>query len=279
MKKGNLLGVHCSVSGGIINAFEEAHRLGLDTFQIFTKNQRQWREKVIDEEEGLAFIERGRKQNIKIIFSHASYLINCAANDRELHERSVNALIGELQRCHQAGLAFTVLHPGAAKEQEPAQAMERIALALQMALKNTENTDVRIALENTAGQGTTLGRSFEELKFIVDAVNDERIVFCFDTCHAFSAGYDIRTHSGIKAVLDEWDEILGLNRLAAFHLNDSKGALGSHIDRHEHIGHGLIGDAPFEYIMQRFPDIPKVIETPKKDDWDAKNLARLRGYL
>src|SRR5690606_8199465 len=138
-------------------------------------------------------------------------------------------------------LAFTVLHPGAAKDQDPMEAIEQVAKSLNQALRNTSNSVVKIALENTAGQGTTLGRSFEELKNIADQVDSDRIVFCFDTCHAFSAGYDIRTESGIKEILAEWDELIGLDRLAAFHLNDSKGELGSHIDRHEHIGHGQIG--------------------------------------
>ncbi len=274
-----LLGVHCSISGGIIKAFDEAQNLGIHTFQIFTKNQRQWREKEISSEEGQEIRERKEEQKVKIIFSHSSYLINSAARDPSLHEKSLKALTGELQRCDEAGLAFTVLHPGAAKDQEPMKAMEQVAKSLAQVLKNTSNSAVKIALENTAGQGTTLGRSFEELKNIADHVGSERIVFCFDTCHAFSAGYDIRSESGIKEILAKWDDIIGLDRLAAFHLNDSKGELGSHIDRHEHIGHGKIGDIPFEYIMQNFPDIPKVIETPKEDDWDEKNLERLRSFV
>lgn len=274
-----LLGVHCSVSGGIINAFDEAEKLGINTFQIFTKNQRQWREKEIDDEEGQEIKDRQKNQKVKIIFSHSSYLINSAARDESLHEKSLKALTGELQRCDQAGLAFTVLHPGAAKDQDPKKAMEQVAKSLTQVLKNTSDSTVKIALENTAGQGTTLGRSFEELKNIADQVDSDRIVFCFDTCHAFSSGYDIRSEAGIKETLAKWEEVIGLDRLAAFHLNDSKGELGSHIDRHEHIGHGEIGDAPFEYIMQNFPDIPKVIETPKKDDWDEKNLERLRSFV
>lgn len=274
-----LLGVHCSISGGIINAFDEAEELGINTFQIFTKNQRQWREKVIEEEEGQAFRQRQKDQNVKIIFSHSSYLINSAAKEISLFNKSLNALTGELQRCEQAGLAFTVLHPGAAKELDPETAMEQVAKTLNQALNNTNNFNVKIALENTAGQGTTLGRSFEQLKNIADQVDSDRIVFCFDTCHAFSAGYDIRSESGIKDTLAEWDEIIGLDRLAAFHLNDSKGGLGSHIDRHEHIGLGEIGDTPFEYIMQHFSGIPKVIETPDQDDWDRVNLDRLRNFI
>ena len=274
-----LLGVHCSISGGIINAFDEAEKLGINTIQIFTKNQRQWREKVVSDEEGQAIQKRQKEQDIKILFSHSSYLINSAAVDSSLHKKSLKGLIGELDRCNQAGLAFTVLHPGAAKDQEPEDAMEQVARTLTQALEATSGSDVKIALENTAGQGTTLGRSFRELKTIADQVDNNRIVFCFDTCHAFSAGYDIRSETGISETLSEWDDIIGLDRLACFHLNDSKGELGSHIDRHEHIGYGEIGDAPFEYIMQQFPDIPKVIETPKKDNWDEKNLARLRSYI
>ncbi len=274
-----LLGVHCSISGGIVKSFDEAQALGINTFQIFTKNQRQWREKEIDDEEAQEFKRRQKEQKVKLVFSHSSYLINSAASEKSLMEKSLNALTSELLRCNQAGLAFTVLHPGAAKEQKPEDAMKQVAKSLSQALKNTNDSTVKIALENTAGQGTTLGRSFEELKFIADQVDNDRIVFCFDTCHAFSSGYDIRSESGIKETLDRWDEIIGLDRLVCFHLNDSKGKLGSHIDRHENIGHGEIGDAPFRYIMQNFPDTPKVIETPKEEGWDEKNLDRLRSFV
>lgn len=273
-----LLGVHCSVSGGYPNAFEEAKTLGINTFQIFTKNQRQWREKTVAPEEAEEFRQLQKERDIAVTLSHSSYLINLASDDPELQEKSRTAIVGELNRCADLGLDFTVLHPGSARDQPVEEAIERIAKGLTHALRETKGSDVKIALETMAGQGTSIGRSFEELKMIADLIGSDRIAFCFDTCHVFAAGYDIRSESAIEEVLHEWNEIIGLDRISCYHLNDSKGALGSHIDRHTHIGHGKIGEVPFRYLMQNFPDVPKVIETPKEANWDAKNLEKLRSF-
>lgn len=274
-----LLGVHCSVSGGYPNAFEEAETLGINTFQIFTKNQRQWREKTITPEEAEEFRQLQKERDIAVTLSHSSYLINLASEDAELQKKSRMAIVGELNRCAELGLDFTVLHPGSARNQPVEEAIERIAKGLTYALQETKGSNVKIALETVAGQGTTVGRTFEELKMIADLAGSDRIVFCFDTCHIFAAGYDIRSASGIEEVLHEWDEIIGLDRISCYHLNDSKGALGSRIDRHAHIGMGEIGEIPFRYLMQNFPDVPKVIETPKEKNWDAKNLEKLRSFV
>jgi len=275
-----LLGVHCSVSGGLANAFKEAETLGINTFQIFTKNQRQWREKVIDPKEAEQYKKLKKDQQIALTLSHSSYLINLASDDSALQERSRSALIGELNRCTDLGLAFTVLHPGSARDQPVEEAIGRIAKGLRHALDATRDSKVKIALETMAGQGTSVGRSFEELKMISDLLDhDDRIVFCFDTCHVFAAGYDIRTESGIAETLEKWDKIIGIERIACLHLNDSKGELASNVDRHTHIGLGEIGDEPFKYLMRNYPDIPKIIETPKEDDWDAKNLERLKSFV
>lgn len=275
-----LLGVHCSVSGGLVNAFKEAEALGINTFQIFTKNQRQWREKVIDPKEAEEYKNQKKDQEIALTLSHSSYLINLASDDQALQEKSRAALIGELNRCTDLGLAFTVLHPGSARDQPVEEAIQRIAKGLRHALDATKDSKVKIALETMAGQGTSVGRSFEELKMIADLVeHEDRIVFCFDTCHVFAAGYDIRSTSGISETFEKWDEIIGIERIACLHLNDSKGELASNVDRHTHIGLGEIGDEPFKFIMRNYPDIPKIIETPKEDDWDAKNLKRLRSFV
>lgn len=274
-----ILGVHCSAAGGVINAFDEAEKLGINAFQIFTKNQRQWKEKTIGEEEGDAFKARRKKQNVKVTFSHSMYLINLASKDSELREKSRAALVGELERCHVLGLDFTVLHPGSAVDQTTEEAIERIAEGLLYALDATKGSNVKVLLENMAGQGSTVGGKFEELKAIEKRVKSKRIGYCFDTCHAFAAGYDIRTTQGIKDTLAEWDDIIGIDRILCFHLNDSKGKLGSNLDRHTHIGHGEIGDPAFAYLMQTYPDVTKVIETPKEDDWDEKNLKRLRSFV
>jgi len=274
-----LLGVHCSIKGGLHNAFYEAESLGIDTFQVFTKNQRQWKEKIIDTEEKSRFLNTYKTSRVKMIFSHASYLINLASNDDTLWERSTKALISEVQRCHDLGLEFTILHPGSAKELDEQKGIKKIIKALKTTLHATKNSTVKILLENTAGQGSCIGYRFEHLKQIIDGVNSSRVGVCFDTCHAFAAGYDIRSKIGFEATMEELDKIVGLQNLHAIHLNDSKRELGSNLDRHEHIGKGTLGLEPFRQIMNRFTHIPKVIETPKKDTMDTVNLEVLRGLI
>ena len=274
-----LLGVHCSIRGGIHNAFHEAESLGIDTFQVFTKNQRQWKERIIDTQEKSKFLDDYKTSRIKMVFSHASYLINLASNDDVLWECSVRALIGEVQRCRDLGLAFTIVHPGSAKELSEQKGIKKIIMALKTILHATKNSTVKILLENTAGQGSSIGYRFEHLKQIMDGVDSSSIGMCFDTCHAFAAGYDIRTKGGFETTMEELDNIIGLKHLHAIHLNDSKGELGSSLDRHEHIGKGKLGLEPFRQIMNRFTHIPKVIETPKKDAMDVVNLEILRGLI
>jgi len=274
-----LLGVHCSIRSGLHNAFHEAESLGIDTFQIFTKNQRQWKEKTIDAEEKSAFLNSHKTSNVNVVFSHASYLINLASNDATIWERSVRTFISEVQRCHDLGLEFAILHPGFAKELGEQKGIKKIIKALKTAHRETNNSTVKILLENTAGQGSSIGYRFEHLKQIMDGVDSSRIGMCFDTCHAFAAGYDIRTKIGFEATMEELDNIVGLMNLHAIHMNDSKGELGSNLDRHEHIGKGKLGLEPFRQIMNRFKHIPKVIETPKKDYMDVVNLEILRGLI
>ena len=273
------LGLHCSVSGGLENAFEEAAILGIDAMQIFSRNQRQWNAKPISKEEQLAFVEAAKKSTVKISFSHCSYLINLAAENEEILEKSVKALTQEVERCTQLGLAYCVLHPGAAGSQSFEIAIQKIADGLNTVIKNTKDSKVMILLENTAGQGTSVGGSFENLKQIHDLVPGDRVGYCFDTCHAFAAGYDIRTESGVKETFEKFDEVLGLKNIKVFHLNDSKGDLGTHLDRHENIGKGKLGLIPFKYIMNNFKSTPKVIETPKEDDWDKINIELLRSMV
>jgi deoxyribonuclease-4 len=271
-----LLGVHCSVSGGLFKAFDEADQLGIDTFQIFTQNQRQWINKRYDEETIDAFKSAWKKSNVKTVFSHCSYLLNLASEDEALRKKSVDALIGEVERCQDLGLSYCVLHPGAAKGQSEEQALENVVNALQEVLKATSDCKTKILIENTAGQGTSIGYKFEHLSTILKGVNSQRIGVCFDTCHAFSAGYDLRTQSTFEKTWADFDTIVGLKHLLAIHLNDSKTDLGSRVDRHDHIGHGKLGMDCFKMMLDKFPDVPKVLETEKEDDWDQKNLALLR---
>jgi deoxyribonuclease IV len=274
-----LLGVHCSVAGGFENAFTEAERLEIDTFQIFSRNQRQWQAKPISLQEQEVFAREREKSLAKVQFSHASYLINLGSSNEEIWEKSVQALIEEMERCELLGLSYCVLHPGAAGTQTMDEAMVRIAAGLTHVIENTEGSHAMILLENTAGQGSSVGGSFKNLGVLKRLVNHDRIGFCFDTCHAFAAGYDIRTEAGFEDVMDQFDQEAGLQNLKVFHLNDSKGDLRSHLDRHEHIGRGKLGSIPFQQIMRKFQHIPKVLETPKENDMDRINLRFLRDLI
>ena len=274
-----MLGVHCSVSGGLENSFTEAAGLETDVMQIFTRNQRQWSAKPVTDDESSRFIAAMRNSDIKIAFSHCSYLINLAAESDDTREKSINALRLEVERCSLLGLKYCVLHPGAAGSQDENVAISKIANGLQTVLNETIGSDVMILLENTAGQGSSVGGPFENLREIYEQVSSSRIGYCFDTCHAFAAGHDLRTEAGCFDVFNSFDKTLGIQNLKAFHLNDSKGDLGSKLDRHENIGRGKLGIVPFGFIMNNFKNIPKVIETPKEDDWDMINLNLLRSLI
>lgn len=272
-----LLGVHCSVSGGLEHAFDEARTLGIDTFQVFTRNQRQWKAKPISEEEKKAFAAAwAANPQVKVIFSHASYLINLASADDRLRHKSIAGFTEEVIRCHELGLAYTVLHPGAAGESTEEEAMDRIADSLKKIVHETAHSKVKILLENTAGQGSHVGYKFEHIRHIMDLTGSDRIGTCFDTCHAFAAGYNIATEEGFHKTWQDFDHIIGLDKLHAIHLNDSKGDLASRLDRHEHIGQGKIGVLAFKLMMKKFAHIPKVIETDEENNMDEVNIKLLR---
>lgn len=274
-----LLGVHCSIGGGFEKAVAEAKALQINTFQIFTKNQRQWKEKVVTEKEANVFQQHLTDSAVGMVFSHAIYLINVASAKPEVMENSMIALKGELDRCQALGLPYTVLHPGSNNELSKMETADLIAAKLNDLFAADTSGRVKILLENTAGQGSSVGGKFEELRQIMQQLPEDRIGICFDTCHAFAAGYDIRTKTGIEDALDELDAQVGIQNVMAFHLNDSKGDLGSKLDRHHHIGEGKIGLEAFRYIINRFPDVPKVLETPKEQNMDPVNLARLKSLI
>ncbi|MFL5764694.1 MAG: deoxyribonuclease IV [Bacteroidia bacterium] len=271
-----LLGTHVSVAGGYLNAVTEAKRIGIDTMQIFTKNQRYWQEKKVSEKEGKMFRDACKNNGIKQVFSHSIYLISMGSEDETLAEKSIFALTMELERCRVLGLTHTVLHPGTAGLLDPDAAVKRIGDRIKAVLKATKGNPVKILLENTAGQGTSIGGKIENIAALIRYIRSPRVGLCIDTCHAFAAGYDIRTLNGIRSFLKLVDQLIGTKKLLCFHLNDSKGGLGSKLDRHAHIGEGLLGPVPFEYIMRNFPHIPKVTETSKENDADKRNMKILR---
>jgi deoxyribonuclease-4 len=277
-------GAHLSVAGGMVNALHAARDTGCDALQVFVKNQRQWQAKPFESVEISAWLNELERSALQPVVAHASYLINLASDDAALAKKSQQALVDEMQRCDQLSIPYLVLHPGAAMKQTTEAALERVAKALNRIHRSEPELRCQVLLETTAGQGTTLGRTFAELGTILDQLEQpQRIAVCVDTCHVFAAGYDIRSESGYAAMMREAGESVGLDRIRCWHLNDSVGELGSHKDRHAHVGHGELGKAGFRQLLadQRMMGLPMILETPKGTDqagrdWDRKNLRRLR---
>lgn len=286
VKTTHRFGSHLSVAGGMTNAIREARRLGFDSVQVFVKNQRQWKATPLDPGD-LAAWREARGAAFGPVVAHATYLINLASADDALRARSVAALVEELHRCDVLDIPYLVLHPGAAVGIERDAGVRNVAASLNEI--HTANTGVRatVCLETTAGQGSTLGRTFEELGAIIALLRQpQRVGVCVDTCHVFAAGYDIRDEAVYQAMIDEAERTVGLSRIRCWHLNDSRGDVGSHLDRHEHIGRGKIGKAGFAHVLrdERFAGLPMILETPKETDergreWDVVNLRALRAIV
>ncbi|MEI2691128.1 MAG: deoxyribonuclease IV [Anaerolineae bacterium] len=273
-----------SSAGGVSKASERGHSIGCDTIQIFTRNQYRWASKPLDPAEIERWRAASQETGIILVVSHASYLINLGSPDDALWEKSIDALLDELQRAEMLGLLGVVLHPGAHMEQGEEVGIARVAAGLVRAHAATASFRTLTLLEITAGQGTTLGYKFEHLVAMRQQVADPaRVAVCFDTCHAFAAGYDFRTAEDYAAMIDAFDRTIGLDLLKCFHLNDSKGTLGNRKDRHEQIGQGGIGLSGFAHIFNdaRFDGIPMLLETEKSDDLheDIENLAVLRRLV
>jgi deoxyribonuclease IV len=269
-----------SIAGGIHRAFEHGERAGCGTIQIFLKNSNQWRAKPLTEEDGELYRAARRRTGIEPVVAHSSYLINLASPDLALYEQSIAALAEEMKRANFLGVRYVVLHPGAHVGTGERPGIERVSRALNRLLDSVE-PPVEVLLENTAGQGSTLGHSFEQLSLILEkTVHTARTGVCLDTCHLFAAGHDISTEAGYLATMRRCDGLIGLEHVRAFHVNDSKRDLGSHVDRHAHIGKGLIGLQAFKCLINdpRFRHIPKILETPKGKDLkeDRMNLRKLR---
>ena len=276
-----LLGAHMSIAGGVNKAIERGAALSCTAIQLFTKNANQWKGKPFAKEEIERFAELRKKSNIFRILVHNAYLINLASYNNSLRTKSINALIDEIGRCKALSIPCIIIHPGAHLGAGEDEGIKNIINGLNIALTKTNGWPVDIALETTAGQGTNIGYRFEHLSRIIDGIKDnERVKVCLDTCHIFTAGYDISFAEGYVNVMKEFDRIIGFDRLVCFHVNDCKKGLGSRIDRHEHVGKGTLGALLFRLIMndRRFENIPKIIETPKGEDMknDRRNLGVLR---
>jgi deoxyribonuclease-4 len=275
------IGAHVSASGGVENAPLNATEIGANAFALFTKNQRRWEAKPLTSKSIEQFKHRCQVHGFlpEQILPHDSYLINLGHPEAEPLEKSRMAFLDEMQRCEQLGLCYLNFHPGShLKKMDLSECLDRIAESINWALDQTQS--VIAVIEMTAGQGSNLGFSFEQIRHIIDGVKDKtRVGVCIDTCHIFAAGYDLRTFESSKAVFEEFDRIIGFEYLKGMHLNDSKGALGSRLDRHHSLGQGEIGLEVFKYIMQddRFRGIPLVLETIDETIW-ADEIQLLRSF-
>ncbi|NUQ68684.1 MAG: deoxyribonuclease IV [Phycisphaerales bacterium] len=309
-----MFGSHLSIAGGMVNALHEAQPLGLDTVQVFTKNQQQWSVPSLDEQAALAWCERldalgWRGRTV----SHASYLINLASGDDELWAKSLALMHEEIERCERLGIAFLVFHPGSYVRSDLASGMARISKACAELLARTRGYATTLCLEGTAGAGSHIGGRFEHLAALRDGIEKaggdvSRVGFCLDTCHMHAAGYDLRTRAAAAMAIEQFDTVCGLAHVRVLHVNDSKGACGTHLDRHEHIGEGTIGGGRIKHAdtgvfdqgkldasgfwtfmnHPAFAAIPKIMETPKdprkgepnpEEPFDAVNLRRLKSLI
>jgi deoxyribonuclease IV len=274
-----LLGAHMSIAGGVFNALLDGEKVGCTTIQIFTKSSNQWRAKELGDDEVARYHAEQKRTGISPVIAHDSYLINLCSPDDALLHKSRDAFLIEMARCEKLKIPYLVTHPGGHMGQGEEEGMKKIAASLDWLHENAPDFKVKVALETTAGQGTGLGYRFEQLAHMIElCAHPERVMVCLDTCHIFAAGYDISTLGSYEKTFSEFDRIIGLKRLAAIHLNDSKKGLGSRVDRHEHIGKGTIGEKPFGFIMKdkRLEKIPKLLETSKENDMDIVNLGILR---
>jgi deoxyribonuclease-4 len=287
------LGAHLSIGGGLPRAVDRAVASRCEALQIFTKSAGQWRARVIPDDEIVLFRRRVADTGLSPVIAHTSYLINIAAAAPALREQSLAALLEEYDRADALGLQGLVMHPGSFTTGTEAEGLRLIASGLRALLRTRRRATPLILLEHTAGQGTNLGHRFEHLAEVIEQLEGSpRVGVCLDTCHLLTAGYDICSEEGYVQTFREFDRLVGLDRLKAFHLNDSKRPCGSRVDRHEHIGKGCLGLEPFRRILTdpRFAGLPMLLETPKLDTpesrrrsdvdpWDARNLRTLRRLM
>ncbi|MBW1845933.1 MAG: deoxyribonuclease IV [Deltaproteobacteria bacterium] len=285
LKKSYLLGAHFSIVKGLHRAIYTAELLHCNILQIFTKNSSTWKEKNLSQNEIDDFKKAKKETGIITIASHTSYLINLAGHQKKKHLLSCNALKQELIRSSKLGIDYVVLHPGSHMGKGEDYGLCRIADSINKIFDETPKVNTQLLLETSSGQGSSIGHTFKHLAIILDRIkNNDKVGICLDTCHIFAAGYDIRTKQSYAKTINEFIETIGLKHLKLIHLNDSKKALGSRIDRHEHIGKGKIGLDAFRWIMNdpRLLDVPKIIETPKGNhgnEMDTFNLNQLKGFI
>jgi deoxyribonuclease-4 len=274
------MGLHISISGGLHKAVERAKDRGCDVFQIFSQSPRSWNSKSISEDEAREFVSSFKKSGLALAVDHMPYLPNLASSKEDVHEKSIDALTSELMRCQMLRIPYLVSHLGSHLGAGWDEGYKRIVEAVDTSLSQANN-GVILLLENTAGTKNSMGSSLEEIAAIIDAFDAlrPRLGICLDTCHLFAAGYELRTPEGLQATLNQFQELIGLERLMLLHINDCRGAMGSHLDRHEHIGLGQIGENGFRLILRHpsLKDLPMILETPVDSRRnDAANLQAAR---
>ena len=277
-------GAHMSTSGGVWKALQRGAGIGCEIIQVFVKNNMQWFGKAHGTDDLARYANELASQKFACVFGHTGYLINLGAPAGDNRQKSIKSLIQEIEFATNLGLPFLVMHPGAHLGAGEESGIKRIVAGLNEVFRATRASPVRIALENTAGQGTCLGHRIAQLAAMFDGVQKpERLAVCLDTAHFFEAGYDLRTPKGWNQAISEVEDLIGLKHVAAFHLNDSRTDLASRVDRHAHIGQGKLGREAFRHIVNdaRFRDLPGCLETPKSEDLheDVENLAVLRSLL
>lgn len=284
-KKNPLIGAHVSTAGGFDKAIDRAEEIKANCAQIFTKSNRQWKAKVISDQDAKKFTQRQQNSTIQVIVAHAAYLINLGSKNDETIAKSIQALATELSRCELLQIPYLILHPGTTRFDDENKSLQFIAQHIDKAFKHSNTKNVMLLLETMAGQGSMCGHTFEQLATIMQHSNNKKnIGICFDTCHAFAAGYEFHTPELYKSMWKQFDNTLGINKLKVFHMNDSQKLCGSRVDRHEHIGKGKIPLQAFQLIMKdkKFAHIPKILETPKGNDEvanDKKNIATLKDLI
>lgn len=279
-----ILGAHESISGGFHNAIKDALEDKAEILQIFTKNSNRWEGKTITKEESTSFVDSIEKSGIQKVIAHTSYLINIASPNPTTYIKSKESLYEEILRCNLLKIEYLILHPGSHKGEGEKEGIKRISRAINEIYERTKGINVKILLENTAGQGNSIGDKFEHLKSIIDNIEDkDRIGICFDTCHAFVAGYKLNERKIYETIFLELENLIGLEKILAFHLNDSKKEAKSRIDRHENIGKGLIGLEFFKWLLndERFKNKPAILETPPLNNSRGykENLEILRSLI
>lgn len=285
MKKNILIGAHLSISGGFWQALIRAHTIGATCVQIFTKSNRQWAAKEINDQDVEKFISTKKELSIDTVIAHASYLINLGSEKTDVQEKSIKALADEIDRCEKLSIPYLVLHPGSNPSENRPKTCLQIATGLNKAISISKPKHTMVLLETMAGQGSTVGKTFENLAEIINHVeHKQHIGVCIDTCHIFAAGYTFEDEKSYKELWKHFDKVIGLNKIKVIHMNDSKKEFDSGVDRHEHIGKGKINPLAFKLIMndKNFKNVPKIIETPKSDEdlkHDQENLEVLKSYI